>query len=94
MFLSADAATAIAAFLRAAPEATIAAPAGGPALSERERAVLKGLADGLSYKELAAELGVGVKSIDSYRARLVKKLGCATRADLVRHAIQVGLTRV
>ncbi len=94
VFLSADAATAIAAFLRTTPEAAQPAPAAGPELSERERAVLKGLADGLSYKELAAELGVGVKSIDSYRARLVKKLGCTTRADLVRYAIQIGLTRV
>ena len=51
------------------------------------------MADGLSYKELAAELGVSVKSVDTYRARLVKKLGCSSRAELVRCAIRLGLVQ-
>ncbi|HVU23579.1 MAG TPA: LuxR C-terminal-related transcriptional regulator, partial [Opitutus sp.] len=67
-----------------------AAPA-GPGLSERELAVLKGLAEGLGYKEIAAELGVSAKSVETYRARLAKKTGAATRAELVRYAVRQGL---
>lgn len=63
----------------------------GPELSERELAVLKGLAEGLSYKEIAGQLDVSVKSVETYRARLVKKTGCATRAELVRYAIRAGI---
>jgi DNA-binding CsgD family transcriptional regulator len=36
---------------------------------------------------------VSVKSIETYRARLVKKIGCSTRADLVRFAIRRGLIK-
>jgi len=93
VFLSADAATALAAYLRESSVSPASAPGSGPELSARERSVLKGLADGLSYKELAAELGVSVKSVDTYRARLVKKLGCSSRAELVRCAIRLGLVQ-
>ena len=93
VFLSADAATALAAYLREASAASASKPTTDSELSVRERSVLKGLADGLSYKELAAELGVSVKSVDTYRARLVKKLGCSGRAELVRCAIRLGLVQ-
>ncbi len=93
VFLSPDAATALVPFLRESATAPAPAPSDGTELSTRERAVLKGLADGLSYKELAAELGVSVKSVDTYRARLVKKLGCANRAELVRCAVRRGLVQ-
>ncbi len=94
VFLSADAATALAAALREAASPTAAADSAPLALSGRERAVLKGLAEGLSYKEVAAELGVSVKSVDTYRARLAKKLGCSSRAELVRCAVRLGLAQV
>ena len=86
VYLSPDAATAIARGLVSRPEST-----GAPELSERELAVLKGVAAGLSYKEIASELQVSVKSVETYRARLVKKTGCNTRADLVRYAIRIRL---
>ncbi len=92
VFLSADAATALAASLREAAAASASKPSSDSELSVRERSVLKGLADGLSYKEVAAELGVSVKSVDTYRARLTKKLGCTSRAELVRCAVRLGLT--
>jgi DNA-binding NarL/FixJ family response regulator len=91
IFLSPDAATGLIGLLRQTPPAAPAST--GPALSDRERAVLKGLADGRSYKEVATQIGIGVKSVDTYRARLAKKLGCTTRAELVRCAIRLGLVK-
>lgn len=93
VFLSADAASAMVACLRDTVAWSEAPPCSGPELSARERSVLKGLANGLSYKEVAAEMGVSVKSVDTYRARLVKKLGCSSRAELVRCAIRLGLVQ-
>lgn len=87
-YLSPDATTAITQALLAKPSAPKETE-----LSERELAVLKGLAEGLSYKEVAAELGIGAKSVETYRARLVRKTGCETRADLVRYAIRRGLVK-
>jgi DNA-binding NarL/FixJ family response regulator len=60
-------------------------------LTKREFCMLKRLADGLSYKEIAGQLHVSVKSIEYYRAGLVKKTGCATRAELVRYAVRMGI---
>lgn len=60
-------------------------------LSRRERQVLAGLVRGHTNREIADQLGVGVKSIESYRARLRAKLGADTRADLVRVATEAGL---
>jgi DNA-binding NarL/FixJ family response regulator len=57
-------------------------------LTERELAVLKGISAGLSYKEIAQELGIGVKSVETYRARLARKLGVTSRAELVRYAVR------
>jgi DNA-binding NarL/FixJ family response regulator len=56
-------------------------------LSNREYAVLRGLAEGKAGKELAAELLVSSKTIATYRARLLKKLHLKTNADLIRYAL-------
>ena len=93
VFLSPEAATALVSCLRRTADMAAVPPCSDPELSERESAVLKGLADGFSYKEIAAELGVSVKSIDTYRARMVKKLGCTSRAELIRCAIRLGLVQ-
>jgi DNA-binding NarL/FixJ family response regulator len=66
-------------------------PAAPPPLSERENAVLRLLAEGLRNKEIAARLKVGTKSVETYRSRLMKKLGYHSTAELVRHAIREGL---
>lgn len=89
-YLSPDAASALAAALRAPPPAVDEAPA-GPALTERELSVLKGVAEGLSYKEIAAALDVSVKSVETYRARIARKLGVTSRAEMVRYAVRRGL---
>jgi two-component system, NarL family, invasion response regulator UvrY len=57
-------------------------------LSPRENAVLVGLADGRSHKQIAAELAVSPKSIGTYRSRVLRKLGLRTTADLVRYTIR------
>lgn len=71
--------------------ATAAPPSAKPLLSERERKVLGLLAQGFTNQECAAHLGVSVKTVETYRARLYKKLGVKTRAQLVRFAVGSGL---
>ena len=57
-----------------------------PALTDREADVLKMAALGFTNKEIASRLDVGVKSIETYKARGLEKLGLRTRAELVRYA--------
>jgi DNA-binding NarL/FixJ family response regulator len=68
---------------------------GGPApietLSQREREVLALIASGLTNKAAADRLGLSVKTVESYRARLMDKLALTNRADLTRVAIECGL---
>lgn len=68
-----------------------AAPPQGEArsgrLSEREMAVLKRVAMGMSQKQIAADLDISHKTVDTYRARGMRKLELANRAHLVRFAI-------
>ena len=60
------------------------------ALSDRESDVVLGLARGYSLKEVAARLQLSVKTVETYKARSLEKLGLKSRADLVRYAIQRG----
>jgi len=57
-----------------------------PALTDREGDVLKMAALGFTNKEIASRLDVGVKSVETYKARGLEKLGLKTRAELVRYA--------
>lgn len=67
--------------------------AGGPGgeLSDRELEVLRLVALGHTNAEIAAELYVSVRTVETHRAHLQQKLGIKTRADLVRYARQIGL---
>ncbi len=65
------------------------APSGGE-LSQRETEVIRLTASGHSNKSVAAVLGIGVKSVETYRARAMEKLGFRTRVELVRFAIGKG----
>jgi DNA-binding NarL/FixJ family response regulator len=56
-------------------------------LSPRELELLHLLASGLSLKECAARLGVGVSTASTYRARLLEKLGLRTTPDIIRFAL-------
>ena len=59
-------------------------------LSDRERDVLVRVATGFSNKEIAAELGLSIKTVESYKARASEKLGLKTRVDIVRYAAKQG----
>jgi DNA-binding NarL/FixJ family response regulator len=65
---------------------------GGPTveLSERETDVLRLIANGHSNKEISARLAISVKTIETYKARAMEKLGFKTRVDVVRHAASKG----
>lgn len=60
-------------------------------LSEREVEVLRLIGKGLSRTEIATELSRSAKTIDGHQDHIMKKLGIASRADLVRFAIREGL---
>lgn len=61
-----------------------------PDLTERETEVLKLVALGFTSKEIARRLDVGVKSVETYKARGTEKLGLKSRAELVRYAAAQG----
>lgn len=63
-------------------------------LSDQEREVLRLIAEGRTYKEMAKLLAVSVKTIESYRERIKEKLGLTTRAEMVRYALERGLLRL
>ena len=56
-------------------------------LSDREFEVLRALGSGLMVKDVASQLGLSVKTVSTYRTRLLEKLGLASRADLVRYVV-------
>jgi two-component system response regulator NreC len=60
-------------------------------LSHREREVLELVAQGYTNQQIADHLGLSVKTVETYRARLVEKLGLQSRAELVRYALDSGL---
>jgi DNA-binding NarL/FixJ family response regulator len=59
-------------------------------LSERESEVLKRIVKGFSNKQIAGELNLSVKTVETYKSRAQEKLGLFSRVDLVRYAIQKG----
>ncbi len=56
-------------------------------LSEREYQVLRMIAAGKKASEIADELALSVKSINTYRARLLEKMGMKSNAELIRYAL-------
>ena len=64
---------------------------GGPQLSLREREVVVMIAGGRLNKEIATELGVSVRTIETHRERVMRKLNLHTVAALTRYAIAHGL---
>ncbi len=63
-------------------------PSESPAFSNRERAVLRGVLEGLTNKEIAAQLNVSEASVKAALQRLFQKTGVRTRGQLVRAALE------
>jgi DNA-binding CsgD family transcriptional regulator len=59
-------------------------------LSLRERQVLQLIARGHTQKDTAQQLQIGVKAIETFKTRGMKKLGLATRHQLVSYAVTQG----
>ncbi len=62
-------------------------------LTEREEEVLKLTAEGYSNTEIAGRIYLSPKTVDTYRQRIMEKLGLHHRAELVRYALERGLLR-
>jgi len=60
-------------------------------LTSRERQVVQLVAEGKTTKEIASHLGISVKTADSHRTRVMKKLDIHDTAGLVRYAVRTGL---
>ena len=73
-----------------APELALASEEDGGELSRREEDVLKLVSQGFSNKQIAGQLEISVKSVETYKARASEKKGLHSRADIVRHGIKQG----
>ena len=60
-------------------------------LSDREYQVLRLLGSGQTASDIARDLGLSVKTVSTYRMRVLEKLGMRTSAELMRYAIENGL---
>lgn len=67
---------------------------GTPALTPRERDVLRLIAAGHTNAEIAAQLCIAVRTVETHRSNLQTKLGVRSRAELVAHAARIGLLGV
>jgi RNA polymerase sigma factor (sigma-70 family) len=61
------------------------------ALSPREREILRLVAEGKTSREIADRLSISSKTVDTYRSRLMRKIGVENLAELVKFAIRHGV---
>ena len=64
---------------------------GGDSLTDREREILKLVAESNSTKEIALKLGISVKTVDNHRTNLMRKLNLHDVASLTRYSLEIGL---
>lgn len=62
--------------------------ADAPGLSPRQREILAALGAGRTTKQIAGDLGISIKTVETHRARLMEALGCRNAVELVRAAVQ------
>lgn len=60
-------------------------------LSDREYQIMRLIASGKSVKEISFDLGLSIKTVSTYRTRLLTKLKLTTTADVIRYAVREGL---
>jgi DNA-binding NarL/FixJ family response regulator len=65
--------------------------AGADLLTDREREILKLVAESHSTREIASKLGISVKTVDNHRTNLMRKLNLHDVASLTRYALEIGL---
>jgi DNA-binding NarL/FixJ family response regulator len=65
-------------------------PASLQPISERERAVLRQVATGLTNKEISTNLGISVKTVEVHKANAMRKLGLNGRVDVIRYGVLQG----
>lgn len=63
-------------------------------LTERETEIVKWVAEGYKNREIAVQLGISVKTVETHRANIMNKLGLRNLSQLIRYAIQNGLIKV
>jgi two-component system response regulator NreC len=63
----------------------------GAALTEREREVVRLIADGYTNPEIAERLGIAERTVKTYRARAIEKLGFSSRSEITAYARRAGL---
>ncbi len=66
-------------------------PSSEGTLSDREHEVLRLVSQGLTNAQVGAALGISAKTVDNHRTRIMRKIDAHSVADLVRHAIRIGL---
>jgi DNA-binding NarL/FixJ family response regulator len=60
-------------------------------LTPREAEIVALIGAGLQVKQVAAELGISISSVNTYRTRIFRKMGLSSNASLIRYALQHGL---
>jgi len=60
------------------------------ALTNREREILKLIAEGNSNKKVARKLGISVRTVEHHRLSIMRKLGVSNTASLIKYAIKAG----
>jgi DNA-binding NarL/FixJ family response regulator len=65
-----------------------------PRLSAKERMVLQFISEGKSTKDIAGELNLSIKTVETHRLKVMNKLGITNVAGLVKYAIREGITSV
>jgi DNA-binding NarL/FixJ family response regulator len=78
-------------YLRKSAQPAVPQTGSAPRLTPREREILQLLAEGNSNKEVAAKLGISVKTAETHRSRVMAKLNLNSITDLVRYAVRNGI---
>jgi DNA-binding NarL/FixJ family response regulator len=76
------------------PSSDPPASSSGDVLTAREREVIQLLAEGKTSKEVAVTLNLSVKTAETHRTNLMRKLGLHSVADLTRYAVRNGIVQV
>jgi DNA-binding NarL/FixJ family response regulator len=63
-------------------------------LTKREAEIVKWVAEGYKNREIAGQLGISIKTVETHRANIMNKLGLRNLSQLIRYALQKGLIQI